>query len=52
MTDGSHSMCGMNIETFKLKNMVWETEITSSKGSNNTILGMPLIIDSCGALSC
>ena len=51
MTDGSHRMCGMNIETFKLKNMFWETEITTLRGSDNTIFGMLLISDSGKALS-
>ena len=51
MTDGSHSMCGMNIDTFKLQNMVWETEITKMRGSNNTLFGMLLISDSGKALS-
>ena len=43
MTDGSHRMCGIN--------MVWETEITKLRGSNNTISGMLLISDSGEDLS-
>ena len=50
MTDSSHRMCGMNIETSKLKNF-WETGITALRGSDNTIFGMLLISDSGKALS-
>ena len=51
MTHGSHRMCGMNINTFKLQNMVWETEITTLRGSVNKIFGMLLISDSGEAVS-
>jgi hypothetical protein len=49
MTHGSNRMCGMNIDTFKLQNMFWETEITTLRGSDNTIFGM--LIDSGEDLS-
>jgi hypothetical protein len=44
-------MCGMNIDTLRLRNMVWETEITTLRGSNKTIFGMLLISDSGEAVS-
>jgi hypothetical protein len=44
-------MCGMNIDTFKMKNMFWETEITTLRGSDNTIFVTPLISDSGDDLS-
>ena len=56
MTHGFHLMCGMNIDTLRLKNLVyyptfWETEFTTLRGGDNTIFEMPLISDSGEDLS-
>jgi hypothetical protein len=49
MRHGSNRMCGINIDTFKLKNMFCKTEITTLRESDNTIFGM--LIDSGEDLS-